>query len=214
MSKCSMFKLFCCWASEGADKTTELDLASDSTQKLKEALVGRSETVQKAPLIVVTVVDVTSVDGVPSSSLTWTCFSIKGLRCRTRVKVLSTPMQTVECDLVVDLEKPAGVEEVVAKVVDVTSSHEAISKVMAMEVLQKHVETAISQRLLRQVAKGEELVTSASIKNSSNVQGATAKSKGEQGGKRLSKVELWRQQQRAKAGQGGAREGGNGTSQK
>jgi len=161
LSKRRMFKLLCCMASETADKTTELwahahekakEVANDFTQRqLKDALVGESETVQEAPLTLVTVVDVTMTDGVSAKSLT--CFSIKGLQCRARVKILRTPVQSLECDLVVDLEKAAGVGEVVAKVVAVTSSHEAISEVMAIEVLQRHVETAISQRLSRQIAE-------------------------------------------------------------
>lgn len=50
-------------------------------------------------------------------------------------------------DVVLDLVKVAGVEEVMAKVVAVTSSHEAVNKVMSIGSVKKYVEVAVSRQV-------------------------------------------------------------------
>lgn len=53
--------------------------------------------------------------------------------------------RVLSVDVVVDLVKVAGVEEVRATVVEVTSSHEALNKVMSVGAIKKYVELAMSE---------------------------------------------------------------------
>lgn len=107
--------------------------------------------------------------------------------------------QTVDFEIVLDLEKMAGIEEVTAKVVAVTSSHETINKVMSVTTMQKYVEIAISRRASQQVtdwqrntftverakAKGGELVTAGVAKGSELASAAKTK-----GGELLPEVQV------------------------
>lgn len=54
-------------------------------------------------------------------------------------------------DIILDLEKVLGVEEVTAKVVAVNSSHNTINKIMSLESFQKYVEVAVSKRVTKDV---------------------------------------------------------------
>jgi len=81
--------------------------------------------------------------------------------------------KSVDFEIVLDLEKVAGVEEVQTKAVAVTSSHDAINKVMSVGMIEKYVEIAVSRRVSQAViewqnntftlekakAKGGELVS-------------------------------------------------------
>jgi len=57
------------------------------------------------------------------------------------------PMDAVRFDVLLDLTKMDGIDDVSAKVVAVTSAHEAITRLMLLSDAEKYVEAAVSQRL-------------------------------------------------------------------
>lgn len=57
------------------------------------------------------------------------------------------PMDAVSFDVLLDLTKMDGIDEVTAKVIAVTSAHEAITRLMPLSAAEKYVEAAVSQRL-------------------------------------------------------------------
>jgi len=63
--------------------------------------------------------------------------------------VANQETQVLLFDIVLDLEKVVGVEQVDAKVVSISSAAEPINKAISMEMLKKYLETAASQRASR-----------------------------------------------------------------